>query len=89
MCLFVVYKFALYRQQFPCQTDKGNRMKHIQFSKDKPAWMMPKSNEILAKSSAELNLLTKVLEILAKNDTVKVDKIVCRRLSKSQLLLFV
>ena len=28
--MFVVYKFALHGQQFPCQTGKGNRMKHLQ-----------------------------------------------------------
>ena len=29
MSLFVVYKSALHGQQFPCQTGKGNRMKHL------------------------------------------------------------
>ena len=39
-CLFVVYKFALHGQQFSCQTGKGNRLKHRQFSQDVPVWRM-------------------------------------------------
>ena len=39
-CLFVVHKFALHGQQFSCQTGKGNRLKHRQFSQGVPVWRM-------------------------------------------------
>ena len=38
--MFVVYKFALHGQQFSCQTGKGNRVKHRQFSQGMAVWMM-------------------------------------------------
>ena len=38
MSLFVVYKSALHGQQFPCQTGKGNRMKHLQIYQGLPVW---------------------------------------------------
>ena len=40
MSLFVVYKSALHGQQFPCQTGKGNRMKHLQIYQGLPVWRM-------------------------------------------------
>ena len=40
MSLFVVYKSALHGQQFPCQTGKGYRMKHLQIYQGLPVWRM-------------------------------------------------
>ena len=40
MSLFVVHKSALHGQQFPCQTGKGNRMKHLQIYQGLPVWRM-------------------------------------------------
>ena len=40
MSLFVVYESALHGQQFPCQTGKGNRMKHLQIYQGLPVWRM-------------------------------------------------
>ena len=40
MSLFVVCKSALHGQQFPCQTGKGNRMKHLQIYQGLPVWRM-------------------------------------------------
>ena len=40
VCLLVVYKFTLHGQQFSCQTGKGNRLKHRQFSQGVPVWRM-------------------------------------------------
>ena len=37
---FIVYKFALQGKQFSCQTGKGNRLKHCQFSQGVPVWRM-------------------------------------------------
>ena len=38
--VFVVYKFALNGQQFPCQTGKGNRLTDIQFLQGQSPWRM-------------------------------------------------
>ena len=35
-CVFVVYKFVLHGKQITCQTVKGNRLKHAQFSQGVP-----------------------------------------------------
>ena len=59
-CVVVFCKFVVHGEQITCQTDKGNRQKHAQFSQCVPVLRMP---SILSALGSRLDTFINILHL--------------------------